>query len=986
MHPYLLRLALVCVIAAAPVLSLRVLAADPVRPPMSKPLSPREAQAAFKLAAGLRIELVASEPQIESPVAMTFDEWGRLWVVEMRDYPNGPLPGAEPEGCIKVLEDRDGDGFFETANIFADRLLFGNGLLLWKDGVIVTAAPHVVWLRDTDGDGKANQREVLYEGFAAQNPQLRVSHPVLGMDNWVYVANGLRGGKVKRAGKPETAVLDISGRDFRFHLLRDRAEPETGQGQYGNTFDDWGRRYVCTNRNHLIPIIIAQRYLARNPYLVPPDAARDNQNPGGAARVYPLSHNWTTATFHAGTFSAACGVMIFRGTLLPESFRGCAFTCEPTGNLVHQEIITAVGAGSLHRPAYTDQEFLATPDDWCRPVSLAHGPDGALYVVDMYRAVIEHPDFMPVELKKRPDLLLGKDKGRIWRIVPDRKRNPAVQPQLGQATTAQLVQHLANPDAWWRTTAQRLLLARQDQAAIPHLRELALRSQQPLGRAHAAWMLDGLDGLDQDTVRQLLTDDSARVREQAVRLSERWLAHDAEMQRLLHRLAADQDARVRFQVALSAGVWNDERVFPILIRVAVRGGSDLWTRAALGTAVPNRAGAFLTQLLAAQKDFDEPGLRQLLEETAVQVGARRDAGEVGVALDSLNRYAGAGSEALHMAVLLGLAEGLKRRGTALGDFVGKLPDRQGVLRKQLDRLFAQAADQVVDAKTALPVRIRAAGLLAHAPWVRARGPLGAVLDGAAGTEVQMAAAVALGAHTHADVSASLLQRWHEYSPALRRVVIDSLLRQPQRVGELLAAVADGRLRAADIDVLRTRQLLDHPTPDIRLRARNLLTQNLPADRQEVLARYREALRQPGDAKRGRDVFRKHCIACHRLENVGHTVGPDISDLHRTKTLDVLLADVLNPNAAIDGNYVNYTVTTKSGKTFSGVLVAEAAGSLTLRRADDQNDLILRQDVEEIVNSGISLMPDGFEKSVTIPEMADLLAYLKNWRYLDAKGK
>ncbi|MCI0636556.1 MAG: hypothetical protein L0206_21945, partial [Actinobacteria bacterium] len=250
------------------------------RPEGRNPLTPEQARDALRIDRGLRVELAASEPQIESPVAIAFDEEGRLWVVEMRDYPNGPPPGGKPEGRLKVLEDRDGDGRFEHSSVFADGLLFANGLMRWRDGVIVTAAPHIVHLRDTDGDGRADRREVLYEGFAAENSQLRVSHPVLGPDGWVYVANGLRGGKVHRAGRADAEVIDLSGRDFRFDPVLDRAEPVAGMGQYGNTFDDWGHRFVCTNRNHLVPIILEDRYARRNPFLAAPGARGDNQAAG----------------------------------------------------------------------------------------------------------------------------------------------------------------------------------------------------------------------------------------------------------------------------------------------------------------------------------------------------------------------------------------------------------------------------------------------------------------------------------------------------------------------------------------------------------------------------------------------------------------------------------------------------------------------------------------------------------------------------------
>ena len=280
-----------------------------------KPLSPAEAQKLFKLPPGLRIELVAAEPQIESPVAMAFAPDGKIWVVEMKDYPNGPAKGQPPEGRIKILEDKDGDGFYETSHVFADKLLFANGLLHWKDGVIVTAAPHISHLRDTDGDGKADKQDVLYDGFAAQNPQLRVSNPILGLDGWIYVANGLRGGKARRPGAKDKDAINLGGMDFRFDPLSGAHEAITGMGQYGNTFDDWGQRFVCDNRHHLRHIVLDNHYIKRNPHLAAPALVNDTSiledgplSSGG--KVYPISKNWTTSSLHEGRFTAACGVFV----------------------------------------------------------------------------------------------------------------------------------------------------------------------------------------------------------------------------------------------------------------------------------------------------------------------------------------------------------------------------------------------------------------------------------------------------------------------------------------------------------------------------------------------------------------------------------------------------------------------------------------------------------------------------------------------------
>jgi putative membrane-bound dehydrogenase-like protein len=968
-------------------------AAEAVKKPpeVRSALSPAKAQAAFRVAPGLRVELVAAEPQIESPVAMAFDEDGRLWVVEMRDYPNGPEPNKLPEGRIRVLEDRDGDGRYEHSTVFADHLLFANGVLPWRGGALVTAAPHILYLRDTDGDGKADKSEVLYEGFAAQNPQLRVSHPILGLDNWIYVANGLRGGQVKRSGQADAKPVNLSGMDFRFDLVHERYEAVSGMGQYGNAFDDWGRRFVCDNRHHLRHIVLPNRYLKRNPFLAVPEVLEDTSelplgDAGAGAKVYPISKNWTTSNLHAGRFTAACSVFIYRGDLLAASYRGAAFTCEPTGNLVHQEVLRPSGATFRSRPAREGVEFLATTDDWCRPVFLADGPDGALYVVDMYRAVIEHPEFMPPELKNRPDLTLGKNRGRIWRIVPEKHRTKPIRPGLSKAKTSELVALLAHPNAWWRRTAQRLLLERQDRSAIGPLRKLCSSSDKPLGRLQAAWMLHGLGALDSDVVLRLLKDDHPRVREQAVLLSEPWLDKSAAIEKQVVQRAADSDPQVRFQVALTLGEWDSDQILEPLAKIALAGAADRWTRAAVASSVPRRAGALLVTLFKSDPGLTAqatPGRLALLQELAALVGARRKPGEVADVLAALLARSGKEAVRWQMAGLNGLADGMGRRGTQLGVFLKSLPEGKQSVVGQVNRLLARAAAVAADAKQELPIRLAAVRLLAHVDWTAVEPVLMRLVTKDATQEVRLAAVRALAAHPRREVPGLLLQSWKGYPPALRREVMEALLRQPDRILFLLKEVEAGRIRAGDFDALRTRQLVNHPRADIRTRARKLLQDNLPAERKEVLRRYQAALKLKGDPQRGREVFRKNCASCHRLTGIGVQVGPDISDT-RVKTAAALLVDILNPNQAIDSNYINYVVTTKSGRSLSGIIAAETASSVTLRRADNQTDVVLRQDIEDMQSTGVSLMPEGLEKNIPVEAMADLLAFLKNWRYLEFK--
>jgi putative membrane-bound dehydrogenase-like protein len=958
-------------------------------PDLPSPLTPAQALKEFRLAPGLRIDLVACEPQIESPVAMAFDEDGRLWVVEMRDYPNGPPKGQPPQGRIRILEDRDGDGRYEHSTVFADRLLFANGLMPWKGGLVVTAAPHIVYLKDTDGDGKADKREVLYEGFAAQNPQLRVSHPVLGVDNWVYVANGLRGGQAKRAGRPDARPMNLSGMDFRFDLIRDRAEAISGLGQYGNTFDDWGRRFVCDNRHHLRHIVIEDRYLRRNPYLAAPAVVEDvselEEGPlysGG--KVFPISKNWTTSSLHVGRFTAACGVFVYRGALLPAEHRGAVFTCEPTGNLVHEEILTPRGATFLGRPARDKVEFLATRDDWFRPVFATHGPDGALYLVDMYRAVIEHPEFMPPELQQRPDLTRGKDRGRIWRIVPEKHTTKAIRPRLSKAPTAELVALLAHPEPWWRTTAQRLLLERQDRAALAPLGKLVRKSDSAQARLHAAWLLENLGGLTEEILLALLRDAHPRVREQGVLLSESRLARVPPLRAAVMELARDKDARVRYQVALSLGEWDNDAILAPLAHIGMVGADDRWTRLAVLSAVPRRAGALMAAMLrpspmeAAELTKDR---LTLVQELAAVVGARRDAEEVTRLLELLSGLTVAGSERWQTAGLNGLAEGMGRRGTQLAAFLQALPAEKRTVAEQTGVLLAQASKRARSASLPAEQRLAAVRLLAHAPWNSARPALTSLLAGGNPQEIRLAAVRALAAQPRAEVADLLLKSWRAYTPALRREVSEALLRDPERIKALLKAVEAGRVRPGELDVQRSRQLLSHRLPEIRKQAQALLSRALPADRKKVLESYRAALKLKGDPQRGREVFRKHCATCHRVGGVGVDVGPDIAD-SRTRTPEALLVDILNPNAAIDSNYVNYTIVMKSGKTLTGLIATETASSITLKRAENQTETVLRQDIDEIQSSGVSLMPEGLEQNIPLQEMADLIDFLKNWRYLD----
>ncbi len=531
----------------------------------------------IRVAPGFTVELVAAEPLVKDPIAFDWGADGKLWVVEMGDYPLGIDGKGKPGGVVRFLEDENGDGVYDKQTTFLDGLGFPTGVLPWRNGILVACAPDIFYAEDRDGDGKADVREVLFTGFTEGNQQHRLNGFELGLDGWVYGANGDSGGNVRsfKSGR----VTPINGRDFRFRPDTGEFEAESGQTQYGRHRDDWGRWFGNNNPNWGWHYVLADHDLKRNKFYAAPDP-RQTLEPD--TRLFPLSR--TLARFNdvnvAGHVTSANSATPYRDDLFGPWFESNLFVSEPVHNLVHRIVLEPDGATFRgHRaPGESDREFLASSDNWFRPTMLKTGPDGALWIADMYRAVIEHPEWIPDDWEQKLDLRAGSEQGRIYRVYPiDKKPRPI--PRLDKLDTIGLVAALESPSGWQRDTAQRLLTHRHDPSAIDALRSLLRESRRAKTRVQAIWTLAGIQGLDERSVVLALEDPDQRVPESAI--APAWpLAQDSSgpVAKALIRLADDANAHVRFQAALALGYLKGEPAGEALARLAQRDGKDPWMR------------------------------------------------------------------------------------------------------------------------------------------------------------------------------------------------------------------------------------------------------------------------------------------------------------------------------------------------------------------------------------------------------------------------
>lgn len=996
------------------------------------PLSPAESLKLLKVDVRQKVDLVANEPEVIDPVAMQFDDTGNIWIVEMSDYPNGPTDNETPRGRIRVLEDNDLDGHYESSRIYAEQLLFANGLQLYRDGVIVTAGDQLRFLRDTDGDGRSDTTEVWIKGFSEQNPQLRANDPTIAMDLNLYVANGLRSTTVQTVegqdAKP--TEFDLRGRDLRMDLVTRAFQTVTGPSQFGMTWDRFGNRYFCSNRNPCDAVLIEQADATLSPLTGLSPMTMPVVPAGEASAVHPLTQAWTTSNLHAGQFSAACGVLMTASNQLPPASLGNALTCEPTGSLVHRRAMRRVdGITSVDDPS-PQREWLASFDSWFRPVNLSEGPDAAIYVVDMHRAVIEHPQFMPAELKERPDLRMGDDRGRIYRVHAESttyskelfaslKSSP-----IGKRPMPEWIVLLDHPNEWMRSTASRFLadvglefrsdgqasFRNIDSKAVAALLQYSNSASRIEGRLRAASILHHWGAVDPIMIDSWLNDRDSKMRIHAWRImrsrpelskrpelnkrDDQWIAQYAltmieptsgiEIEETIEAIWGSASLLLDRNTENSKSIGEDLAAACAKQIAAHPENAQLWIAATAATR--HHSSALLrdlsTALVNVKIDDKKPSESCSPLPTVALTAIERI---VPLAANNVEKYWIQTRDKVKATFELAMDDALSNKDCIpilLALMRGWLQSVDKATLKNDTKIWAGILELSKNSSIELATRTAAIQLLGSAPKEQATSLLKELASNAQEPTLFSAAIQAWSKHADPTFEVWLVERFSSASIRQRADIFSAFLSSAKRSEILIKSLEEKAISMRSLTASQIQSIKTLKVPELKARIDALIANSIDANRAKVIAAYLSCLEMMPEFEQGRKVFQLQCAACHKIGSMGVNVGPDISD-SRTQTPAQLLTNILDPNRAIDNNFFRFSALTVDGQVIEGILVEETTSTITLKGQNNRFDVLQRSEIESFKSTGISMMPEGIESQVPLQSMADLIHFIKNWRYADA---
>lgn len=969
-----------------------------------KPLAPAESMRHFHTPEGLNVELFGAEPDITKPLAMSFDAQGRLWIIESTDYPNTLRddPHQNGEDRIKICEDTDGDGKADKFTVFADHLNIPTSVLPYGNGAIVAVAPHILYLEDTDHDGRADRRTILLTGFGRRDTHAVTSNLHYGLDNWIYATVGYSGGTAKAGDVEQSFKQSI----YRFRPDGSRFEvlSSTSNNTWGLGISEAGDVFASTaNNEHSVYLAIPNRYF---------ESVRGWHGAGSAGiedhkHYHPIPGDVRQMDWH-GAFTAATGHELYTARAFPRKYwNRAALVCEPTGHLVHLDWLVPQGSSFVARDGYN---LLASTDPWCAPIAAQVGPDGSVWVLDWYNYVVQHNptphgfETGPGNAYQTP--LRDRTHGRVYRVVAN-AGTAGELPRLNRDDSPALLAALGNDNMLWRLHAQRLLVERGRADVVPQLVDLVTKEAGKPSALHALWTLAGLrdsgaiatepDLMGPSALSSLKSTDPA-LRRATLKLLPRSGASNAAI--LDAGCLHDSNDQLRLDALLALSEMPPTpAVAPALIEVLNDPSveTDRWLPLAATSAAARNDAAFLDAVVRGESVASAS--KSLLNATRT-VAEHFARGRPGATALNLIYQLRDTDRPIAEAVVAGLAAGWpadaplpvnKELEDSLIALLRHLPGSPGLpvitlakrwradegLQAVAQEMQAALFDEARDEAKPDDDRLKAVqGALALDAEGKNSVQVIEIIN--ARTPPDLAASIleSLGQSTAAEVGTAIVRGWSRFTPASQTKAALVLLRRPEWTRELLASLESGAIPLANLTVEVEQRLAQHPDSVLREQAAKVLAQGgrtTNPDRQKVFEQLRPLADKHGDAAAGKLVFEKNCAKCHRHGGAGGNVGPDLTGMAARKRADIL-SDVLDPNRSVEGNFQQYTVTTTDGRILAGLLASETRTTIELLDAEARKQVILREDIDEMSGSKLSLMPEGFEK-LPPEDLVNLLEFL-----------
>jgi putative membrane-bound dehydrogenase-like protein len=990
---------------------------------MQLPLDPAESMKHFVHPTDFELKLFVSEPKIKRPICMNWDERGRLWIAESVDYPNNR---TENNDRIVICEDTDGDGVADKITVFADKLSVPTSFTFAYGGIVVTQAPHTLFLRSSKGDDKCDERKILFSGWGTGDTHAGPSNLQYGFDGWIYGIVGYSGYSGNVGGERHKFGQGF----FRFKLDGKRNEPEalatvsctkleflrsTSNNSWGVGFSEDGLLFGSTaNGNPSVFLPIPNRYYEKVRGMsasVLPTIAESN-------RFYPITDKVRQVDFHGG-FTAAAGHALYTARTYPKEYwNRVAFVAEPTGHLVASFVLNKDGTSFRSKNSWN---LLASDDEWSAPIMAEVGPDGNVWVIDWYNYIVQHnptpPGFKNGKGNAYETPLRDKTHGRIYRLVAKNgKESPKLD--LRNAKPERLVAALNSDNLFWRKHAQRLLIERGKPDVAPALLKLIEdRTVDEIGinggAIHAVWTLRELDlkvdlrdfqgiGVNDPTLfaRRAMSHPSEAVRRNAALAlpSVKGLPPPIKAidQRMLDQLLEDPSYQVRLAALLALADLPSHGSRQLVIAAQSKeflGDRNL--RDALTMAAAADPQSFLQGKTDAKPN---PAYLDIVRTVAAHYAASKDS-KIEELLASLPRAHPDYIDAVLDGTLKGLSKyrefkDADKTANALKEVYLKVPaaGKSKVIRlaklmnvatfdKQVGEITTGLLKTVADEKQKDAARLAAAQqLIDLADDGKLAEKLLDLITPRSTPQFSVGILEAVGSLDSA--GPLLLKRINAFTPQARQTALRILLSRPSTTKQFLDAVDNGTMTFSELALDQKQALASHPDKSIAERAKALLAKGggLPnADRQKVVEEHLPLLKKTGDVAAGKAVFKKHCAICHTHSGEGAKIGPDLSGV-AAHTKEHLLIDILDPSRSVEGNYRVYSVETRKGKTYNGLLASETKTTIELIDTEAKKHVVERDDIESLVASSKSLMPDGFEKTVKQEELIDLL------EFLTARGK